>query len=425
MKKSLPPCYVTQAILQVVKLPWDYSLIPDDWTDSVVVSIPKKGNLSHPGNYRGISLMSTALKILCNWVSGRINASAERHNRFSPCQAGFRQREECVTHAACFVEILQRRRYMELPTFALFIYLKKAYDMVPHEALFAKLRRFGIRGKCYKFLVELYRRSTIRVRAGSGPSAAFTETFDLARGLRQGCPLSCVLFNVFINDIFDDIPLPGCFVPSGRRKDTDLDPLRCHGLLFADDLIALASDLNEMAVLCTHVTNWCTASEMQVGIHKCGVMEFEPDDGEGLRMESVLPNATLQAPLTLMCGQIVPLVETCTYLGIEVTKSLSYVDLIAPRLESGRKTVASLAPFLSCPIIPIQVVALPRLLCGAEIYGMCRDLTDTMQRHLNFALQCVLGTPRWRSMSSLLQWKEMRMKPICAIAANRRAQAYS
>jgi hypothetical protein len=266
---------------------------------------------------------------------------------------------------------------------------------------------------------------------GSGPSAAFSEAFDLARGLRQGCPLSCVLFNVFINDIFDDVPLPGCYVLSGRRKDIDRDPLRCHGLLFADDLVALASDLNEMAVLCTHVTTWCTANEMQVGIHKCGVMEFEPDDGAGHRMESVLPNATLQAPLQL-CGQPVPLVETYTYLGIEVTKSLSYVDLIAPRLESGRKTVASLAPFLSCSIIPmssrwliVQVVVLPRLLHGAEIYGMCRDLTDTMQRHLNFALRCVLGIPRWRSMSSLLLWKEMQMKPICAIAASRQARAYS
>ena len=147
-----PDCYMTQALLQVIKLSWDYSLIPDDWTDSVVVSIPKKGDLSDTGNYRGISLMCTALKILCNWVSGEINLSAEAHNRFSPCQAGFRRLEECVTHAACFVEILQRRRHMELPTFALFVDLKKAYDMVPHEAIFAKLRRFGIRGKCYRFL---------------------------------------------------------------------------------------------------------------------------------------------------------------------------------------------------------------------------------------------------------------------------------
>ena len=134
----------------------------------------------------------------------------------------------------------------------------------------------------------------------------------------------------------------------------------------------------------------------------------------------------------LLCGQRVPLVTTYTYLGVEITKTLSYLELIAPRLESGRKTVHSLSPFLACPIIPmssrwiiVQVVVLPRLLYGAEIYGMCRALTDAMQRHLNYALRCVLGIPRWKSMSSLLLWKEMRMTPICALAASRRARAYS
>jgi hypothetical protein len=210
-----PPCYMTHAILAVIVLAWDHSLVPDDWTDSVVVSIPKKGDLSDTGNYRGISLMCTALKILCVLMSERINLSAERLNRFSPCQAGFRRLEECVTHAACFVEILQRRRLMGLTSFALFVDLKKAYDMVPQEALFAKLRRFGIRGKCYRFVVELYRRSTIRVRVGCGPSASFTEAFSLERGLRQGCPLSCVLFSIYINDIFDGMPVLGTLVPSG------------------------------------------------------------------------------------------------------------------------------------------------------------------------------------------------------------------
>jgi hypothetical protein len=65
-------------------------------------------------------------------------------------------------------------------------------------------------------------------------------------------------------------------------------------------------------------------------------------------------------------NQQVPLVETCTCLGIEITTTLSFDEIIAPRVESGHKTVMSLAPFLSCPIMPmssrwivVQMVVLP------------------------------------------------------------------
>jgi hypothetical protein len=321
---------------------------------------------------------------------------------------------------------------MGLTTFALFVDLKKAYDMVPQEALFAKLRRFGIRGKCYRFVVELYRRSTIRVRVGQGASASFTEAFDLERGLRQECPLSCVLFNIFINNIFDDMPVPGTMVPYGCRQDQlVVQPLECHGLLFADDLVALAALLADLLPVCNHITKWCETNEMEVGIKKCGIVEFEAHEPDGTLQVSQLPDVAAQARLKL-CRQDVPLVETYTYLGIEITKTLSYWDLIQPRLDSGRKTVQLLSPFLSCPILPmlsrwlvLQVVVLPRLLYGAEIYGMCRELTNAMQRHLNFALRCVLGIPKWKRMSLYLLWKEMRMKPICAIAAGRRARAYA
>jgi hypothetical protein len=227
------------------------------------------------------------------------------------------------------------------------------------------------------------------------------------------------------------MPLPGTLVPSGRRGEAPERPLRCHGLLFADDLVGLGSDPGELQTLCSHITTWCTTNELEVGIKKCGIMEFEGDNEHGCAMASVLPDAALQATMQL-CDQAVPLVDRYTYLGIEITKSLSYQDLLGPRVESGRKTIRSLQSFLACPIIPmssrwiiIQVVVLPRLLYGAEIYGMCRALTDAMQRHLNHALRCVMGIPHWRSMSSFLLWKEMRMKPICAIAAGRRARAYA
>ena len=76
-----------------------------------------------------------------------------------------------------------------------FVDFKKAYDSVPHEALLYKMRTMGIGGKVYAFIEKLYAHSAIVVDANGYTS----EPIPLERGLRQGCPLSPILFSLFIN----------------------------------------------------------------------------------------------------------------------------------------------------------------------------------------------------------------------------------
>ena len=54
--------------------------------------------------------------------------------------------------------------------------------MVPHEALFAKLHRFGIQGRALKFIKTLYEKSTIQVRIGGGSQARYSEPITLEKG---------------------------------------------------------------------------------------------------------------------------------------------------------------------------------------------------------------------------------------------------
>ena len=82
-------------------------------------------------------------------------------------------------------------------TWACFVDFAKAYDRVPHAALLAKLWDIGVRGRLYRFIRELYQTSEVCVEVGRARSAAF----PLKRGLRQGCPMSPVLFNVYASDL--------------------------------------------------------------------------------------------------------------------------------------------------------------------------------------------------------------------------------
>src|SRR4051812_11915511 len=98
-------------------------------------------------NYRGISLIAVALKVVCSIVIDRIKGSLEERELLCREQAGIRSREECAAQVIALYEIARRRQLCGLPTFAAFIDFRKAYDTVPHQALLKKLDGIGVRGK--------------------------------------------------------------------------------------------------------------------------------------------------------------------------------------------------------------------------------------------------------------------------------------
>ncbi|KAH6560858.1 hypothetical protein BASA60_000218 [Batrachochytrium salamandrivorans] len=84
--------------------------------------------------------------------------------------------------------------------------------------------------------------SSARARAGS----LLSDPFPVQRGVRQGCPLSGLLFNLFINDILDGVaPIT---VP-GLSRDTN--PIR--GLMYADDVAVFADSEQSLLTASTTV----------------------------------------------------------------------------------------------------------------------------------------------------------------------------
>ena len=79
-------------------------------------------------------------------------------------QAGFIKNEEGVSQAACLLESCQRRRISGKDTILCFLDLKKAYDMVPHQRLFWKLKRIGLGNKMINFIQRMYENTYMKVK---------------------------------------------------------------------------------------------------------------------------------------------------------------------------------------------------------------------------------------------------------------------
>ena len=82
-----------------------------------------------------------------------------------------------------------------------FVDFKKAFDSVWHNGLFRKLENKGINGNFLNLIKSIYAKTKCAIKI----NGKVTNSFNYLKGVQQGNPLSSTLFNLFLNDIFDEI----------------------------------------------------------------------------------------------------------------------------------------------------------------------------------------------------------------------------
>ena len=68
-----------------------------------------------------------------------------------------------------------------------------------HEGLFHKLSTNQVNGQFLNIIHSIYKNSSSTVKLGN----RCTQFFLCSKGVRQGCPLSPNLFNIYVNDLFN------------------------------------------------------------------------------------------------------------------------------------------------------------------------------------------------------------------------------
>jgi hypothetical protein len=86
---------------------WNKEELPDQWKESIIVPIYKKGDKTDCSNYRGISLLSTTYKILSNILLSRLTRCAEE--TIGDHQCGFRRNRSTTDHIFCIRQILEKK----------------------------------------------------------------------------------------------------------------------------------------------------------------------------------------------------------------------------------------------------------------------------------------------------------------------------
>ena len=112
---------------------WESNEWPQEWRRSLVLPLPKKGDLRLCSNYRTIALIPHASKIMLRIIQGRLATYIERE--ITEEQAGFRKGRGTRDQIANIRWILERAMEYDKRVYMCFIDYSKAFDCVDHSRL--------------------------------------------------------------------------------------------------------------------------------------------------------------------------------------------------------------------------------------------------------------------------------------------------
>ena len=119
---------------------WRTGEWPTPWTQSLIITLPKKGNLQLCQNYRTISLISHSSKVMLKVILNRLKPQAEEI--IAEEQAGFRAGRSTTEQIFNLRILCEKYLQHQENLYHVFIDFKKAFDRVWHAALWATMRKY-------------------------------------------------------------------------------------------------------------------------------------------------------------------------------------------------------------------------------------------------------------------------------------------
>jgi len=282
---------------------------PDDMMASIVIPIEKKQGAQECVEFRTISLVSHASKILLKILTRRLEAKAETY--LGNDQYGFRKGCGTREGIAAMRTLYERSLEHNNKVYVCFVDYEKAFDRVNWVKLMAVLESIGVDWRDRKLIKNLYMKQSAYVRIGD----MLSERCEIGRGVRQGCSLSPLLYN-----IYDEAMMREAFeeVDHGVKVGGQL----IKTIRFADDKAVTASSQRGLQQLMDNVNRVTQEYGMKINVKKTKVMCITRKTGGKVRI--------------MIDGQKVEQVSQFRYLGSLISEDGYCEKDIRARIGMGK-----------------------------------------------------------------------------------------
>ena len=364
---------------------------PSNWSQGYITPCHKKGSTADKDNYRGLSITSCVGKLYTYIVNNRLVKYLTQHKKIDTNQIGFLPKHRTSDHIYVLDSIVKNYKSRRKPVFACFVDLRKAFDSVWQAGLLYKLQKHAVGSKFISIIQSMYSKCKSCVKI----NGTFSPFFDIKLGTRQGCNLSPMLFDIYINDLSRILQHNKCDpVYLGSEKITSL--------LYADDLVLLSESPTGLQRSINSLSRYCRKWRLNINTKKTQTLIFNKKS----RNHSFTLN-----------NEIVQNVKKYTYLGITFSHTGSFSEARKVLQMKAQKALWSLFGSFdkknnrNIPILLKLFDSLikPILLYGSEIWGasywrfyqnnstlkfLTEDNSHFEHTHLKFCKQLLGVNPR-------------------------------
>ena len=235
------------------------SRVPGPWKHSTVTLIHKGGDVTSIRNWRPISLQLTVYKLYSAIIARRITSWATMTSAFSDAQKRFLAYDGCAEHNFLLWSVMTDSRRHKRDVLLTWLDLRDAFGSVPHQLMLLLMERLGLSGAVLDVVRDIYSHSTIAVRTGR---ELYTPAIPQNRGVKQGCPLSPILFNIALEALLRHL--------STSTAGYTIAGYTINALAYADDVCVLATSKTDLQGTLDRCKEFADRAGLAFNANKCG-----------------------------------------------------------------------------------------------------------------------------------------------------------
>ena len=216
----------------------------------------KKGDPENLENWRPISLLNVDYKILARVLAERLQKILPKI--ISLDQQGYIKNRFIGYNIRQIQDIIDYTDALDIEGAVLFLDFKKAFDTVEWDFMHCVLRKFGFKGYFIEWVKIMYTNISSSV-INNGWQSSF---FNISRGIRQGCPLSALLF-IIVAEILA-ITIRNCSDIKGITVNLNDSEHKIKITQLADDTTLFLKNTNEISAAIHIVENFGKFSGLEL-----------------------------------------------------------------------------------------------------------------------------------------------------------------